>query len=136
MVLTTQLAVIAGLTILTGSDTKYSFRYTSIQSSGFSPPKTVQLGHYPNGPTVTVECCRFHATEIIQTSVLRKNRYGCYSMITPAWCLKNPLIDISSYLQECVEFSMAEACARQHPQLSPLFKLARAYNDVSNLSDL
>jgi hypothetical protein len=57
-------------------------------------------------------------------------------MLTPAWCLKNPIIDISAYLQECVTFSMAEACARQHPQLSPFFRLARDYNDVGNLSDL
>jgi hypothetical protein len=65
IVLTTQLAVIARLTILTGLNTKYSLRYTSIQSSSFSPLKTVQLRHYPNSPTLTVECCQFHATEII-----------------------------------------------------------------------
>ena len=126
----------AGLTVLTGLHTKYPLRYTSIQSSGFSSPKTVQLGHYPKGPTLTVECCQFRATDIIQTSVLRKNRYGCHSMLIPAWCLKNPIIDISSYLQENVPLSMAEACARQHPQLSPFFRLARDYKDVSNLSDL
>lgn len=97
-----------------------------------------QLGHYPNGPTLDVECCQFPVnpkTDIAKYSVVRKSRSGWCWMSTPAYCLTNHKIDISLYLQECVGFSMDEACARRYP-ISFVFKQMRVYKDVSNLSDL
>jgi hypothetical protein len=97
-----------------------------------------QLGHFPNGPTLDVECCQFRVTDktsIAQTSVLRKNQSGWCWMPTTAYCLRNQQIDISPYLQECVGYSIDEACGRPFP-ISFFFEQARRYKDVSNLLDL
>jgi hypothetical protein len=96
-----------------------------------------QLGHYPNGPTLDVECCQFLVTEtnIAQTSVLWKNRSGWCELPTTPYRLRNPEIDISLYLQKCVPFSIDEACGRRYP-ISFFFKQARLYEDVSNPLDL
>jgi hypothetical protein len=101
--------MITGLKVLIGSNKTYETRLTSVRLGVSSPLKTAQLGHYYNGPTLVVECCEFLADEI-QILVLRKNRSGCHWMPTTPYCLTNPEIDISSYLQECVGFAIYEEC--------------------------
>lgn len=110
-----------------------------VRSSVSNSPIMTQLRHYPNGPTLDVECCGFHVapkTDKSQIFVLRKNRSGCGWMPTPSYQLANPKIDISSYLQDCVEFSKDEACGRGRSPISFFFRQACLYKHVSNPSDL
>ena len=115
-----KLSFIAQLTLSIGSNETYEILSTSVRSSVSSSQKTAQLGHYPNGPTLNVECCEFLADEI-QILVLWKNRSGCHWMPTTPYCLTNPEIDISSYIQECVGFAIDEECRDQQRPVSFFF---------------
>lgn len=111
----------------------YEILFTNVRSSGSSSPTTVDLRHYPNGPTLKVECYEFLAAHQNQTRVLQQNSSGWHPADTTAYCLTNTKVDISSYVQGCVEFALSEACARRHP-VAFFFHLAQFYKDVSNLS--
>ncbi len=92
-----------------------------------------QLGHYLNGPTLDVECCKFLVTpeaDIAKISVIQKNLSGWCSMPTSAYCITKHKINISPYLQECIRFSVDEAIAHQYPILF-FFEQIRLYEDVS-----
>ena len=110
------------LTILTGLNEKYKLRFTCVQSSVLSSPRMAQFGHYPNGPTLNVECCEFLPTDITQISVVRKNLSGWNWMFTTAYCMTNPQIDISPYLQKFSIFSMDEASRRPRYPTSFFFR--------------
>jgi hypothetical protein len=113
----------------------YEIQFTLVRSSDSSFRRTAELEHYPDGPPLLVDCCEFRPTEHYQTEALRKNSSGWHAAKTTAFCLINPSIDISLYVQKCIRYSIAEACKRQDI-VSPFFKLARSYRNVSTLSDL
>jgi hypothetical protein len=111
----------------------YEILFTVVRSSGSSSRTTVDLRHYPDGPTLNVECNEFLATHQNQTRVLHQNSSGWHPAETTAYCLTNTKVDISSYVQGCVKFSLSEACALRRPTAF-FFRLALLYKDVSNLS--
>ena len=115
----------------TGKDEVYEILFTAVQWSG-SSSQTVKLRHYPNGPILNVECCKFLATNKNQVHVLQQNSSGWHAQETTAYCLTNTKMDISSYVQDCVHLSLNEACRRRHP-VAFFFQLAKLYRTVSNL---
>ena len=112
---------------------KHIILFTSVRSSGSSSRITVDLRQFPNGPTLNVECYEFLATYQHQTRVLQQNASGWHSAETTAYCLTNTQVDISAYVQGCVEFALSEACALRHP-VAFFFQLAQVFKDVSILS--
>ena len=111
----------------------YEILFTIVRSSGSSSRTTVDLRHYPDGPTLNVECYEFLATHQNQTRVLQQNSLGWHPADTTAYCLTNIKVDISLYIQGCVKFALREACALRH-SVTFFFRLAQFYKDVSYLS--
>jgi len=118
----------------TGKDETYEILFTAVQCSGLSY-QTVELHHYLNGPTLNVECCKFLVTNRNQVHVLQQNSSGWHAQETTAYCLTNTKMNITSYVQDCVDLSLNEACRRRHP-VAVFFWLARLCRQVSNLSVL
>ena len=112
-----------------GEDKTYEMLFTTVPWSEPSS-QTVQLRHYPNGPTLKVECCKFLANRKHHVHVLQQNSSGWYPQATTPYCLTNTAMDISSYVQDCIHFSLDEACRRQTP-VAFFFQLARQYKEVS-----
>lgn len=104
--------------------------FTAVRSSGSSLPTTVGLRHFSNGPILNVECYKFLPTHQNQTRALKQNSSDWHYMETTAYCVTNFQVDISSYIQGCVEFALREACAFQGPVVF-FFQLASLYKEVS-----
>src|ERR1700709_2130059 len=85
-VLYPDLTTVAGLTIPTGLDKTYERQFTLVQSSNMSSRRTVELKHYPGGPVLLVDCCRFYPTVHYQTRAVWKNSSGWYIAQTTAFC--------------------------------------------------
>lgn len=115
----------------TGKDKTYEILFTAVPWSE-SSSQIIELRHYPNGPTLNVECCKFIATDKNHIHVLQQNSSGWHSQQTTAYCLTNSEMDISSYVQNCIRFSLDEACRRKHP-VAVFFQLARRYREVSKI---
>lgn len=111
----------------------YEILFTTVRTSGSGSRTTVDLRHYRNGPTLHVECYEFLPTHQNQTRVLHQNSSGWHPAETTAYCLTNTKVDISLYVQGCVNFALSEACALRHP-VAFFFRLAWLYKDVSHLS--
>lgn len=118
----------------TGKDETYEILFTAVRCSELSS-QTVELRHYPNGPTLNVECCKFLATNKNQVHVLQQNSSGWHTQETTAYCLTNTKMNITSYVQDCVHLSLNESCRRRHP-VAIFFRLAQLCRQVSNLSVL
>ena len=112
-----------------GEDKTYEILFTAVPWNEPSS-QTVRLRHYPNGPALKVECCKFLATDKNHVHVLQQNSSGWYPQETTAYCLTNTAMDTSSYVQDCISFSLDEACRRQHP-VALFFQLARRFKKVS-----
>lgn len=112
-----------------GEDKTYEILFTSVPWPE-SSSQTVELRHYPNGPTLNVECCKFLATHKNHVHVLQQSSSGWHPQETTAYCLTNIGMEISSYVQDCVRFSLNEACTRRHPAAF-FFQLAQLYRKVS-----
>ena len=110
----------------------YEQLFTTVRSNRLSPRTTVNLRQYPDGPTLNVECYAFVATHPNQTRVLHQSSSGWHPADTTAYCLADSKIEISSYVQGCVESALREACAPQFP-FSLFFRLTQFYKDVSIL---
>lgn len=106
--------------------------FTAVRSSGSSLPTTTIIGlrHFSYGPILNVECYKFLSTHQNQTCVLKQNSSGWHYMETTAYCVKNVKVNISSYIQGCVESALREACASKRP-VALFFQLASLYKDVS-----
>jgi hypothetical protein len=124
-----------GLTITPGKDSRYEKLFTTVRSSDWNSRRTVELRHYPEGLPLKVDCCDFRPTDHYQFRALRKNSSGWHAVKTSSYRLLNATIDISPYVQQCVEYSIDEAC-RIGDIASFFFKQARLYSDVSNFSAL
>lgn len=111
-------------------DETYEILFTTVRSSGSTSQTKVGLRQYPNGPTLGVECYKFLATHQNQTRVLRQNSSGWHPAETTAYCLTNTKIDLSSYVQGCVEIALSEVRALRHP-VAFFFRLAWVYKDIS-----
>jgi hypothetical protein len=112
-----------------GLNDLYERQFTLVSSDSTSE-RTAELKHYPDGPFLLVDCCEFRKTKYYQTRALRKNSSGWHAVKTTAFCLMDPEIDISRYNRDCTRYAIREACERGDI-VSPFFKLACSYSDVS-----
>lgn len=129
------LTTIAGLTNSLGLDEMYERQFTLIVSSNSASRRTVELKHYPDGPFLLVDYCKFRPTEHYQTRALQKDSSSWHAVTTTPFCLMNAKIDISGYVRGCTRYAIDEACKRGDI-VSPFFILARTYRKVSTLSAL
>jgi hypothetical protein len=129
------LATVAGLKNPPGIDEMYERQFTLVVPSDSTSQRTAELKHYPDGPFLLVDCCKFHPTEHYQTRALRKDSSGWHAVKTTPFCLMNAKMDISGYVQDCTRYAIDEACKREDI-ISPFFMLACTYREVSTLSAL
>ena len=97
--------------------------------------KTVQLSHYEDGPSLTVDCCAFFPTNQNQARVFHQNAQGWHCADTTAYCLADDNVDLTAYVRSCVKFALRDICALKRP-VSFFFCLARLYIDVSGVFHL
>ena len=101
-----------------------------VVSSDRSARRTAELGHYADGPFLLVECCNFFVTHHYQRETVRKDAAGSHVVKTTAFCLADSRINIESYVQDCIDFAIKEACERQDI-VSTFFRIACSYRNVN-----
>lgn len=106
--------------------------FTAVRSSGISSQTVVELRHYLHGPTLIVECRKFLITNKNQVEVLQQTLSGWHSLETTAYCLANSKLNVTPYVQNCVNWSLKEACKRYRP-VTIFFWLACSFRQVSIL---
>ncbi|KAF9729828.1 hypothetical protein PMIN01_11761 [Paraphaeosphaeria minitans] len=114
--------------IISGRNEIYEVLFTSVMRSS-SPPITVCLQHYADGPILWIQCSQFTATHKNQVNVLRQDQSGWHYTETTAYCLTGEQIDIASYIQQCKHFSLHEACRSRNP-ISFFFEATGPYTNV------
>lgn len=112
-----------------GKNETYELLFIVVRSIEPGPSIRIGLQHYPDRSTVHVECHRFISTHHNQTCVLHQNSSGWHHVSTTPYCVKNPYVDMISYVQECVGNVVGEVCARTD-SVGFFFQLARLYKDV------
>jgi hypothetical protein len=123
------------LTITLGKDPMYEKLFTTVQSRNWNSQRTVELRHYPEGPSLKVDCCDFDPTDHFQWHALRKDSSGWHEVETTSFRLLNPITDISAYVRQCMKYAIYEA-VNAGDIASFFFKQACKYSDVSNFSPL
>ena len=126
---------IAGLISRIGKNWEYETAFTIVLPHCSESSKMARLSHYPNGPALDVECCEFFATNENQIRVVRKTSSGWHWLKTSAYCLTEPSVDISSYVQDCVPFAIEETCRGQEV-VGFFFNLSRSFQDVRSLLEV
>ena len=119
--------------VFVGMDTTYTDLFTSVHLVNSTHRTKVDLRHYPDGPTLNVECQEFFPTHPNQIRVLQQNSSGWHFVKTTAYFLATTKIDISSYVKGCVGYALREACALRTTPIVYFFILAQHYIEVSNL---
>lgn len=113
-----------------GGNEVYEDLFTTVQAQS-KLQTAAQFQHYPDGPTLNVTCCGFIPTYEHQVRALKKDASGWHSITTTAYCLQDNKIDISSYINDCITYSLDEVCESTSP-VSVFFRIARVYKEVRN----
>lgn len=88
-----------------------------------------EFGHYARGPRLNAMCCKFKTPYEHQIKALKKDASGWHSMDTSAYCLQNPKVDITKYIDGCIPYVLDEVCNDKSP-VEGFFRILRVHQEV------
>jgi hypothetical protein len=112
-----------------GSNESYKSLFVDIRSNWIGGTKTVQLCHYPDGPTITVTSREFVPDAKHQFHVSKLDVRGWHTVMTTAYGVFEK-VDIASYVKKCVDFAVREGCRDR--RTAAFFVIANQFRDARN----